>query len=1284
MSNSDSARNPLDELADEFVARHRRGEQPALTEYTTRFPDLADEIREVFPALILMEEARHYSAAAGGATGDGRTVPPAPAPERLNEYRILREVGRGGMGIVYEAEQESLGRRVALKVLPFAAALDPRQLQRFQNEAHAAAQLHHQNIVPVYGVGSDRGVHYYAMQFINGRTLDDLVRELRRLEGLGRDEKPPAPPSAADPEQTGPYTGPPLAATPSPAATTTPPAAALSTERSRKAPGFVRTVAQLGVQAAEALEHAHQLGIVHRDIKPANLMVDVRGNLWVTDFGLAHVQSDTRLTVTGDLIGTLRYMSPEQALGRRVAIDQRTDVYSLGVTLYELLTLEHAFDGRTREELLRQISVEDPRPPRKHNKAIPPELETIILKAVAKNPAERYATAQELADDLRRFLEDRPVQARRPTLLQRARKWARRHRPAVWAACTVFLIMGLALGGVWLSIVRGRADTERRVGEALREATRLREQEQYPEALAEAKKAEAVLEGGWGSAALRRRVDRQLVELRLARDLEDIHVPTGAGKEAEWDYAWRDAAYARAFRGFDIDVENLPRQEAAARIRAAGIRSELLIALDEWASLRRHLRGLKDPSWKHIRAVARAADDSDWRNRFREGIEREDREANAALVKMADSNEIAGLPTRTQVLLALVLRDANADAKAVALLRKAHQRHPGDFWVNHTLAELLQRTEPHSGKALRYYAAAAALRPRSSGACNNFATALAAVGEFDEAIVYHRRALELNKDNESAHNNLGLALMKKGLSAAAVPHFREALRLFVRDSPIVRANLSQALARKGARPEELKEAETHARKAIALARNYSHGHHSLGTVFLRRGEPARAIEHFARATKLDAKEPASWANLGQAYLKTEQWEKALRAFDEAGRRGKDGLEFHHNRGHVLHRLGRFDEAAAAYRTAVLRDSKSAESHLGLGLVLLKKRQTEESLAAFRQALRLDPDLAEAHLGIGEQLIARKSWDEALAAYQQALRIHKKAPLLPKRLAEVHRHVGVVHLELRDLDEAAGAFRQAMKIDPGVAQDHYNLGVVLAAAQDPDAAVAAYEKALTLDPNDPDVYCNLSASRIQQGRFADALKAARQAVSVARAREVDLGPPEAAVKKAEAVLALDRKLANAGAGPTLDLNLGQTLKAAHLLACKRWYVTSVHASKVAFDAEREAARAEYGHRFRAACAAAQAGCGRAEDPRPSTPVSAKGRFALRQMAFVWLRADLEYWAGQARSLKPQDRRAAAQALRLWQRHPRLAVVRDAAALAALPAGEREEWRQLWTDVARALD
>jgi tetratricopeptide (TPR) repeat protein len=332
------------------------------------------------------------------------------------------------MGIVYEAEQVSLGRRVALKVLPFAATLDGKQLQRFHNEAKAAACLHHEHIIPVYSVGCERSVHFYAMQFIDGRTLAQLIQALRPNNG----------PAEADANATQDYR--PAGGAP------TAPVAALSTERSgSRGRAFYRQAAELIAQAAEALEHAHSLGIVHRDIKPANLLVGPGGKLWVGDFGLARLGADAGLTMSGDLLGTLRYMSPEQALARHGLVDHRADVYALGATLYELLTLRPAVTGAERAEVLRQVAFEEPAAPRQLDKTIPAEPETIVVKALEKNPADRYATAQELADDLRCFLEDKPIRARRPTLVQRAAKWSRRQGPWLAAAAGILLLAVLGL-----------------------------------------------------------------------------------------------------------------------------------------------------------------------------------------------------------------------------------------------------------------------------------------------------------------------------------------------------------------------------------------------------------------------------------------------------------------------------------------------------------------------------------------------------------------------------------------------------------------------------------------------------------------------------------------------------------------------------------------------------------------------------------------------------------------------------------------------------------------------
>jgi eukaryotic-like serine/threonine-protein kinase len=454
--------------AQEYLAELEAGRRPRRREFAGRFPDIADALMPYLDALDMFQSAAPRLSSAAGR----RPAADPPPAEPLGDFRIEREIGRGGMGVVYEAVQMSLGRRVALKVLPFAAALDAKQLQRFQNEAQAAAALHHTNIVPVYAVGCERGVHYYAMQLIEGQNLADLITQMGPPE-------PAASRGDAGQAPTGPAAAP--AAVSSAPVTMTGAAAELSTQRATHSGGFYRTAARLGAQAAEALEHAHQLGVIHRDIKPANLIVDGRGNLWITDFGLAQFHNRAGLTRTGDLLGTLRYMSPEQAAGQGAPLDPRTDIYSLGATLYELLTLEHLFGGGDHARLLRQILYDEPRPLRAVDRAVPPELETIVLKAVAKNPTDRYTTAQEFADDLNRYLDNKPIRARRPTVVQRGRKWAQRHPAVVFA--TVLLCLLTAAGS--LVTVAMLQDEQRRTKAALDDAKKQAEEARIQAALAE-------------------------------------------------------------------------------------------------------------------------------------------------------------------------------------------------------------------------------------------------------------------------------------------------------------------------------------------------------------------------------------------------------------------------------------------------------------------------------------------------------------------------------------------------------------------------------------------------------------------------------------------------------------------------------------------------------------------------------------------------------------------------------------------------------------------------------
>ncbi len=492
-------------LAEEFAGRYRRGERPPLSEYTARYPEHAEEIRDLFPALLIMEQIAFDSAGAASAlAGPSLREQLVEHPERLGDYRILREIGRGGMGIVYEAEQVSLGRRVALKVLPQQLRPNLKQRQRFEREARSAASLHHTNIVPVFGVGEEGGLHYYVMQYIQGMGLDAVLDELRRLRQGMRvsDSMGEAEPTLVSPPNvaaemmarsllTGEFERPDVGIEPMSdeaaarktisaantaskdrGSTTTAILSAISiilpgqSDEARKSgvPTYWHSVAQIGAQVAEALAYAHQAGVLHRDIKPANLLLDTRGNVWVADFGLAKLDDELALTNTGDVVGTVRYLAPEMFDGEA---DARSEVYALGLTLYELLAFRPAFEETERSRLMRQILNGAPGRLEKLNPEIPRDLATIVHKAIDRDPRCRYQTARQFAEDLHRFIEDRPIQARRPRLTERLVRWSRRNKglAAALAVIVALLITGTVASGL-------AADHYRRLAEEAAEGRR--------------------------------------------------------------------------------------------------------------------------------------------------------------------------------------------------------------------------------------------------------------------------------------------------------------------------------------------------------------------------------------------------------------------------------------------------------------------------------------------------------------------------------------------------------------------------------------------------------------------------------------------------------------------------------------------------------------------------------------------------------------------------------------------------------------------------------------------
>ena len=537
---TDDDRDPVDIAADEFAERYRKGQYPSVTEYVQRFPDQAEELKDLLPAVAMMEQLKKNEESRIDSFERQSVI---SGLQQLGDFRIIREIGHGGMGVVYEAEQESLGRHVALKVLSPATFDSPKSIRRFRREAETVARLHHTNIVPVFGVGDEKGLHYYVMQLIEGEPLNQVVTGLRN-KSEGRDGvsqtvvagsecatgSAGAEVSAgSDCRSTGGASGthselaasavrltdsePDDGACPSDLHIESSVEMQLDAEsdvefadtvmQSREelallsesnladtvdqVKGSRRTedvalesddsaagnrilsgklqpaterlsallqsgeywnaVAEIGIQVARALDYAHGHGVWHRDIKPSNLLIDRTGTVWLVDFGLARIAEDNELTQTGDLLGTLRYMSPEQVVGE---FDHRSDVYSLGLTLYELLTFRPAHDASIRSRIVEQISEASPRSPRLINPTIPKDLETIVLKATAHGPVDRYQSANELAEDLQRFIRGFPIKARPFSVAEQLWRWGRRNPALAWTtATTAILLVTVAAVSVW-------------------------------------------------------------------------------------------------------------------------------------------------------------------------------------------------------------------------------------------------------------------------------------------------------------------------------------------------------------------------------------------------------------------------------------------------------------------------------------------------------------------------------------------------------------------------------------------------------------------------------------------------------------------------------------------------------------------------------------------------------------------------------------------------------------------------------------------------------------------
>jgi eukaryotic-like serine/threonine-protein kinase len=805
-------------ILDQYLIDLEAGKRPNASEIIASHPDLAEALRESCGALRLL------SSLEADLPGNGHESL-AAIPKVLDDFVLGRELGRGAAGIVYEAQQVSLDRAVAVKVLAFCSSIQHDRVERFYREATAAALLNHPHIVSVLGVGCCQGTHYYAMNRVEGASLD------QRIEAAVRH---------ADEPLASPLVG----------------------------PDRFRRIARFMADAADALAHAHQEGIVHRDIKPSNLLLTPDDHLWVADFGLARIGGEANLTRSGDMVGTIRYMSPEQASGKSEWVDGRTDIYALGATLYELVLLKPTFEGHDSAQLLRAIQTTEPATPRSIDRSIPVPLETIIRRAMRRSASERYQSASEMAADLRRFAAGQPIQASKVTLAERWSAYLRDHAAMVAAAMLLAIVSIAASTAHSVIVADKQSQTERALGLS---------QKNY----LEARRAVDTL---GADVAMRLATIPQAAELQqevLAETLAyyekfiaDSNDDPSLGVEVAktrlkiaqlvrfggGSFADSDAAYAASIQALRSLTSNTSSEINSLRVQA----------LNEWAMLRCEHGELKGVD-ELLNEAAVAAN----------GIET----GNASKVAIALVHNNRGVIALRQNNKALAMKEMQS---AVEIFQ--------------SISDLSQLDQDMVTPLVSDLAAALA----------NLATLMSEAGQAEQALTLMASSIDLNEQIQSdrtedalggtaselrrralSHNNLAAMRWRAGQTEKAIESYGRAVQWLEHASAklpgliVIRRELAVALNNQGmafSSAERFDEAENAFRRALAIAQPTAEADPSdvvaarecggilnnLGVLLRNRGriEDAKvafsqAIQHQMRARKLSPLDPENGRFLDQ-------------------------------------------------------------------------------------------------------------------------------------------------------------------------------------------------------------------------------------------------------------------------------------------------------------------------------------------------------------------------------------------------------------------------------------
>jgi tetratricopeptide (TPR) repeat protein/tRNA A-37 threonylcarbamoyl transferase component Bud32 len=1086
--------------------RRLAGETPRLEDYQ-RFPNLdpawlASVLAAPEPAAapgtpLPLESTGPVATSPTPRAGDSGQAAASAVPTDSGRYQPLRFHARGALGEVHVALDAELHREVALKRIQPPRADDPDSRRRFLLEAEITGRLEHPGIVPVYGLVQDAdGQPCYAMRFIQGESLQEAIKRFHEADKGGRDPG----------------------------------------ERSLA----LRQLLSRFIAVCNAVAYAHSRGIVHRDLKPANVMLGKYGETLLVDWGLAKAVArgeearaggedtlaptatgDGNGTAMGQAVGTPAYMSPEQASGRWDLVGPASDIYGLGATLYAVLTGQPPFKGEPGAlppgALLERVKRGEFPRPRKRKAAVPPPLEAVCLKAMARKPEDRYATALGLAADVEHWLADEPVSAYAEGWATRARRWTRRHRVLVTGVAVAVVAAVLLGGGLGWLLLEERAD--RRVAGARREATmrpaventlelvvKLRQEARWEEAEAALKLALSRL-GEEGAADLRQRLVQAQADLRLVKRLDEIRLKRLILVSGKLNLAGAAEAYEAAFREQGLDIRAADAATLGRQVAASPVRDHLLAALDDWA-----LTGSKDGN--RLLAIARRADPDRLRNQFRNPHLWKDRKQ---LEKLAAQASLKSWSPMLLLYLGKVLEKAGGDG--ISLMRQAQEWHPRDYWITYGLANSLSTNRRKRwDEAVGYYRAAIALRPRESAAYADLGSTLYYKGDLDGAIIECRKAIAINPKDSRAFNNLGVALHDqgdlKGAMAAyqkaitldpknveahnnlgnalrdnknlggAIAEYKQAIALEARWAP-AHVGLGDALKAKG----HLKEAIAEYRKAIGFDPKDSEAHTHFGDALREKRHLKRAIAEHRRAIALDPSDAVAHYNLGLALQDKKDLAGAIAAYEKAIALDPKNSKAYTNLGNALNAKGNLARAIAAYKKAIDINPKDAVAHYNLGNALSAKRDLPGAIAEFQKAIYSDPKYALAYNNLGFALQKQGHLDAAISWYKKAIAIDRKYAL-------AHHNLGDVLYSMRDLDGAIAEYKKAIAIDGKYVKAHSNLGVALMTKGDPDGAIAAFQKAIDIDPTQATVHNNLGFLLLQSRRdLKQAIASFRKAITL---------------------------------------------------------------------------------------------------------------------------------------------------------------------------------------------